>query len=126
MPAAQQVTTKSNTMLGGSDADGQQDIIEALTGASSVREAAERVHLLDGMDEKLAEEARAVLDRLPKSVDQAILAALRSGVERGATTTVGWEEGEDIAVRVSESGEGDDHRVHVLVITPHGRHFRRP
>ncbi|HEY3843260.1 MAG TPA: hypothetical protein VGL48_08405 [Acidimicrobiales bacterium] len=124
MPAAAPVTQKANQILNGSDPMAQEAAHEAVIGAHSVREAVERVGLLVGMEDPIVGEALAVLEGLPRAIDAALLAALKSSLERRIPVSLEWEEGEVMGLRMKEVGDGAG-RVDIVVITPHGRHFVR-
>jgi hypothetical protein len=96
-------------------------IVEAVNGATSVKDAAERANLFDELNESHAAEARAVLDALPPEVDSQILDALKSGVERGVPISLEWQEHPEILADVSEVAETGG--VHILVRTPNGGDF---
>jgi hypothetical protein len=102
----------------------QEAAHEAVIGAHSVREAVERVGLLVGMEDPIVGEALAVLEGLPRAIDAALLAALKSSLERRIPVSLEWEEGEVMGLRMKEVGDGAG-RVDIVVITPHGRHFVR-
>jgi hypothetical protein len=122
MPAAAPVTHKANQILDGTDLTAQEAAHEAVIGAHTVREAVERVRLLEGMDDPIVTEALAVLEGLPRAVDGALLAALKSALERRIPVGLEWEEGDIMGLRINEVGDGAGH-VDIVVITPHGRHF---
>jgi hypothetical protein len=117
MPAAAPVTHKANQILDGTDPVAQGVAREAVAGASTVHEAIERVGLLEGMGDPIVAEARLVLAQLPQAIDQALLAALRSALERRIPVGVEWEQGEEISLRITEATRG---HVLVVLVTPHG------
>ncbi len=100
----------------------QEAAHEAVMGAHTVKEAVERVRLLDGMDDPIVAEALAVLEGLPRAIDAALLAGLRSALDRRIPVGLEWEEGEIMGLRIHEVSDGAGH-VDIVVITPHGRHF---
>lgn len=95
--------------------------MDAVREAASCREAVNRADLLQGVNPDLVDEIHAVLDALPHAVDQALLAALQSVLDRGVAVTVGWELGRLIGLRLEEDGDG----VRIVLITPDGREFTR-
>ncbi len=75
----------------------------ATEGARSLRDVIEDTGILDrlGTDEERAE-AVAVLDALPRALDEALLAAGRSAFARELPIRARWVEGDTWAVRVVE------------------------
>ena len=67
-----------NTMLGGRDRVAYERARSALADADSVQEALEAVGVIDDLDDDAAIEARALLDALPASLDESIIAASRA------------------------------------------------
>jgi hypothetical protein len=123
MPAAAPVTQKANQILDGTDTEAQEVARNAVIGATSVREAVERVSLFEGMDDPIVAEARAVLEGLPQAIDRALLAALQSALERRIPVGLKWEEGEIIGLRIAEATHERSSRIDIVVITPHGRTY---
>jgi len=112
-----------NTMLGGRDRAAYERARSALADADSVQEALEAVGVLDDLDDDAAVEARALLDALPVSVDESIIAALESAFERDVPALIEWVEGESLAVMISEEPHGDDVRVRIAFVSPDGSTF---
>ena len=68
-------------------------------------------------------EARAVLDAIPVSLDESIIAALESAFERDVPALIEWVEGDSLAVMISEEPHGDDVRVRIVFVSPDGSTF---
>ncbi len=112
-----------NAMLGGGNRADYERARSALADADSVQEALEAVGILDGLDDDVALEARALLDALPASLDESIIAALESAFERDVPALIEWVEGESLAVMISEEPHGGDVRVRIAFVSPDGSTF---
>lgn len=66
-----------------------------------------------------AEELRRFFTQLPRSLDAAVLAGLRSALERGLRTQVTWQPGYDFELRAWEVSEGDAGVLNLHVLSPH-------
>src|ERR1700692_2649315 len=93
------MTNQINGLLARDDLNAYRNGQQAVSAAASVRDAVERTAILDGFTPQEATEARAVLDALPRAVDAAILAALRSAFAREAPGLFEWHEGAFIELR---------------------------
>jgi hypothetical protein len=113
---------RANEALGSPGSGTYRAAASALEGAGTVREVVENGGLLDGLDEDIAREARAVLDSLPDEVNQGVLEALRSAFESGSVVEVLWEENTADAGISHRVGTETD-RVTITLVTPHGRNF---
>jgi hypothetical protein len=93
--------------------------------AGTAGQALEQFGALDGLSDVEAAEVHAVLEVLPRAVDRAIIAALQSGFARDVAIFLEWVERSDgpIEVRVFEEPHGDEVRVRIAVVTPHGATF---
>jgi hypothetical protein len=109
-----------NEMLGGSNQAAYASAQAAVEGADTIRDAVEAVEVFVGLDAELVTEARAVLDAIPPSLDQAIFGALESAFEDGAPVFIEWVEGESMELRIFEEPDG---RVHIVFISPIGSTF---
>ena len=114
------MTSALNEILEGGNQAAYAGARSALEAADTVRDAVEAVGVLDGLDADLVIEARAVLDAIPPSLDQAIIGALESAFEDGVAMFVEWVEGETMEVRIFEEPDG---RVHIVFISPIGSTF---
>ena len=115
------MTTQINRLLTGEDQAAYSSGQQAVSAATSVRDAVERTTILDGLTAAEATEARAVLDALPPAVDAAILAALRSAFARNAPGRFEWHEGAFIELRTwEEPGSG---RLRIVLVSPQGQQY---
>jgi hypothetical protein len=109
-----------NEMLGGSNQAAYASAQAAVEEADTIGDAVEAVRVLEGLDAELVTEARAVLDAIPPSLDQAIFGALESAFEDGAAVFIEWVEGQSMELRIFEEPDG---RVHIVFISPIGSTF---
>jgi hypothetical protein len=109
-----------NSMLEGSDDAAYAAALSALAGADTVRDAVEAVGVLDRLEDHEVAEALAVLDALPPSIDEAIMAALENALERNARARIEWEEADRIELRITEEPEGN---VRIVFVCPDGSTF---
>jgi hypothetical protein len=123
MPAAGPIKREARRFLDGNSREDQEAAHLAVTGASSVREAIERVGLLDALDDPDVAESLAVLNALPQAVDRALLATLGSALERGVPVDLDWREAGFIGLHIKEVGQGDAGQVEIVLLTPNGRTF---
>lgn len=114
------MTNRINGLLARDDFNAYRNGQQAVSAATSVRDAVERTTILDGFTPAEAAEARAVLDALPRAVDAAILAALRSAFARDAPGLFEWHEGAFIELRTWEEPGG---RLRIVLVSPQGQTF---
>ncbi|MGZ4692897.1 MAG: hypothetical protein ACXWCM_15225 [Acidimicrobiales bacterium] len=102
-----------------------QALLGALEGIDSVREGIERFELLGAIEKEDQQRVAAeFLQLLPRSLDAAILAALRSALERGLRTQFTWKPGYAFELCLWESSkfEEDEGRwvglVNIMIISP--------
>ncbi len=114
-----------NRMLENADLAAYADVEAAVESADTVRDAVEAIGILDALEADAADEARAVLDAIPPSVDEAIIAALENAFERGVSVVLEWVEGDrgTIQVQVSEEQYAGGVRVRLAVVSPDGATF---
>ena len=112
-------------MLADADADDYATVRTAVQAAETVRDAVERVGILDQHLEPVVIEARAVLDAIPTAVDAAIIAALEDAFERGVPVALEWlpVDGATIEIRLSEEPHGDGVRLRIGFVSPNGNTF---
>jgi hypothetical protein len=121
MPAGFLVAPILNQFFADLDSDARVMAGDALNEVSSVRDAVERLSLLEELEEDMAAEARAVFAALPPEVDRQILDAVRDGLDRRVPLTFEWQENTDIRAEiVPADGTGG---VHIILRTPPGREF---
>ena len=114
------MTTRINELLAGDDRAAYRNGQQAVSAAASVRDAVDRTAILNSFTPAEAAEARAVLDALPRAVDAAILAALRSAYARDAPGLFEWHEGAFIELRTWEEPGG---RLRIVLVSPQGQTF---
>ncbi len=125
MPYVVAFIEQANQIFGPSDAFDPEALLRALDGVDAVREGIERFALLDAIeDEGNQQVAREFLELLPRSLDAAILAALRSALERGLPTQFTWKPGYafELCLWESTTYEKDEGRwvglVNIMIISP--------
>jgi hypothetical protein len=88
------------------DAFDPQGLLRALEGVESVSEGIERFELLGAIESEAQQRvAEEFIRLLPLSLDAAILAALRSALERGLRTQFTWKPAYAFEVDLWESSE---------------------
>lgn len=80
-------------------------VLETISGAQTVREAAESLGLLAVLTEANAENLGEFLDTIPASLDAAVLAAVRSALQRGVRVQLTWQPAYEFEVRMWEVTE---------------------
>jgi hypothetical protein len=123
--AAVVVLTNLGDMLADAGSDNYTRARTAVEGAETVRDAVEGVGILNEHPDAVVGEARAVLDAIPTAADAAIMAALENAFERGVPVVLEWlrDDSATIQVRVSEEPYGDNVRVRIDFVSPHGATF---
>ena len=103
------------------DRDGDLGAAAAALGeAKTVLDAARTAGMLnhDSVD---ADHSASLLGALPPAVDAALLATLRSAVDRGVGAVLQWKPGPSIELQVWEAVEGDVGHVGILLVSPPAR-----
>ncbi len=106
------------------DAFDPQGLLRALDGVESVGEGVQRFELLGAIESEAQQRvAEEFIRLLPPSLDAAILAALRSALERGLRTQFTWKPGYAFEVGLWESSKQEsDGRwvglVNILIVSP--------
>ena len=100
-------------------------LLRALEGVESVGEGIERFELLGAIEkEEQQRVAEQFIRLLPPSLDAAILAALRSALERGLPTQFTWKPGYAFEVGLWESSKYEEEEgrwvglVNILIVSP--------
>ena len=100
-------------------------LLRALEGVESVGEGIERFELLGAIEkEEQQRVAEQFIRLLPPSLDAAILAALRSALERGRPTQFTWKPGYAFEVGLWESSKYEEEEgrwvglVNILIVSP--------
>jgi hypothetical protein len=86
--------------------------------ASTVLEGAEQLGLFEVLGDDDAVVLRDFLATMPASMDAAILAGLRSALERGVRAQFTWQPGYDFELRIWERSEGSEGVVNFHVLSP--------
>jgi hypothetical protein len=99
------------------------EMLALVEGIETVAEGLTALGALGGgvVSDGNADGLRELLADLPPSLDQMILAALRSALRRGLRTQVTWKPGYDFELQAWESSDGDQGLLNLLVISPHPR-----
>ena len=79
----------------------------------------ESLGLLDVLEPDQADALRAFLDALPPGLDAAILAGLRSALERGVRTQFTWRPAYEFELRAWEVSEGSAGVLNMVISSPH-------
>lgn len=125
MPYVVAFIEQANQIFGApGDAFDPQALLRALDGVESVAEGIERFELLAAIEhEEQQRVAEEFIRLLPPSLDAAIMAALRSALERGLRTQFTWKPGYAFEVDLWESSkeEGDGRwvgLVNIMIVSP--------
>ena len=108
--------------LGGFD---PEYLLSQVGDAASIADAAEILGLMDVLDEEQREPMREFLASIPPAIDAAVVASIKSALERGLRAAISWQPGYEFEVRVwdvsASVGEGVPWRglVNVHLISPH-------
>ncbi len=119
MPAAVYLG-RLNQILASPGSESYRSVRAAVDRATSCREAADGVNLLEGQPPEVQAEARTVLGALIPEVEREILEVLRRALDRDDTVVFAWEAAEPgtpISLRVRE-GDG---RADIVIVSPDGR-----
>jgi hypothetical protein len=94
---------------------------QAILGSSTLTEVLDKVGGFDVPGVSDADHARRAMDALPPSVGAAVLAALRSAVDRDLPVVIQWKPGVASEAQVWEVVEDGAGQIGVLIVTPYGR-----
>lgn len=101
------------------------DLISQLSDVQRIGEAAEILNLMDVLPEEQQEPMRDFLASIPPAIDVALVAAVRSALERGLRANFSWQPGYDFELRVwdvsAPNGDGNPWvgLVNVHLVSPH-------
>jgi hypothetical protein len=115
------VTKHVNRFINQSDPARYRQAQQAVRSARTLRRAVSTAGMLADLPAPEAEEARAVIAALPASAAEAILAAVRSALNRRLPAEIKWELGSAIEVHVTETKT----RVRVTIVSPNGQRYVR-
>ncbi len=110
----------ANVVFGQLDDFEPGGILDPIEGATTVLEGAQAVNLFDVLHPKQSAGLQDLFGTLPASLDAAILAAIRSALERGLRTQVTWQPGYAFELRAWEVSEGAEGllNLHIISETP--------
>jgi hypothetical protein len=100
-------------------------LIESLADAATIGDAAEILHLIDVLPAEQQDPMRAFLASIPPAIDVAMVAAVRSALDRGLRVAISWQPGYDFELRIWDvSGPDGDGKpwvglVNVHLVSPH-------
>jgi hypothetical protein len=96
------------------------DADDAVRAADTLSAAVEQMGLYDdeSLEADARTEARALLDTLPRAVDEAIIAAAESAFEEGIGILAEWQAGPTIEVRIAEVQDAGVTRLRIALISP--------
>ena len=118
MPYLVQPILRANEVLAQVDGFDAPPLLARIEGAATVNEAADALGLFAVLEDADAATMREFLDTLPASLDAAILAGVRSALERGVRTQVSWQPGYDFELRMWERSDGADGVVNLHILSP--------
>lgn len=119
MPFMVASVLRTNEVFGQLEGFLPEDLLEKIEGAATIREVGERLGLFDVLEPDQAEALKEFLGTVPPSLDAAILAGLRSALDRGVRSQLTWQPGYDFELRAWEVSEGSDGLVNLQLLTPH-------
>lgn len=124
MPYVVAFIGQANQIFGPAGEWDPQALLDALEGIESVRDGIERFELLGAIErDDQRQVAAEFLQLLPRSLDAAILAALRSALERGLRTQFTWKPGYAFELCLWESTKQEAEGrwvglVNIMIISP--------
>lgn len=119
MPYMQSAILRANEVFARLDGFEPESLLEAIGEARGIRDGAESLGLLDVLEPDQADALRAFLDALPPGLDAAILAGLRSALERGVRTQFTWRPAYEFELRAWEVSEGSAGVLNMVISSPH-------
>lgn len=127
MVYAAEMILATNAVLGDlSHAFDPHGLFNAVGAYETVGDAVEGLHLLVDLPGEQQDPMRAFLDSIPPAIDAAIMAAIRSALERGLHAQISWQPGYDFELRIWDVSKKDhdpsnnDHGlVNVHLVSPH-------
>ena|SRR3974390_3514013 len=121
--AGSALTNPINEYLNPANADLYREAQAVVANAASSRDAVEGLRATDGTvrgaSAGAVDAARDVLGALPRALDGALLAAVRSGLARSIAIHVEWDENTEIGVRITEDLHQGAPRVRIVISHPH-------
>lgn len=118
MPYLAQAIARLNEQTSPSGRFDAAELREQLRDASTALEAAAALGLADVVPEQYRDALVRYLTELPPSVDAAIVAAVRSALDRNVRVMLSWQPGYAHDVRVWEDVEGEQGMVNVHLTGP--------
>jgi hypothetical protein len=121
MPHVAELIYRANRLLDGTDANTRNAALDAVGGSKTVLQAIKRAGLLKQLTPEAKTQANEGLSALPAAVDQALLAVLKSALEREMPLVLQWKPGSSVELQVWEAADGNVGHIGVLLITPYAR-----
>jgi hypothetical protein len=121
MPYGLSALHRANRSLDGLDPDLHEAARSVVAQASTVLEAWEGAGLFDHVDESRRDEIRSALTALPPAIDAALIATLKSALDRQLAVVVQWKPGMSCELQVWEAIDGTAGHIGILLITPYAR-----
>ena len=119
MPYLVQPILRANEVLAQVDDFEPEPLLETIQGASTVNEAVEALGLFETLETDADRaDLREFFDTIPASLDAAILAGVRSALERGVRTQVTWQPGYAFELRMWERSDGARGVVNLHILSP--------
>jgi hypothetical protein len=100
-------------------------LLDQVPEGATIGEAAEILGLIAVLDEEQREPMQQFLASIPPAIDVAIVAAIRSALQRGLRAAVSWQPGYEFEVRIWDvsKADGEDRPwrglVNVHLVSPH-------
>jgi hypothetical protein len=110
---------RANELFSSIDGFEPDDLLALIAGQETVLDAADAAGLFAVLPDDQAAGLRDYLSYLPAGLDAALLAGLRSALERGLRTQMTWAPGYEFEVRAWEVSDGSDGLLNLHVVGPH-------
>ena len=119
MPYMQAMVLRATDVFAQLDDFNPEALLEAIGDAETILEGAELLGLFDVLSGPQADGLREFLELMPPSLDAALVAGLRSALQRGLRTQFTWQPGYDFELRAWEVSSGSDGVVNFHIVSPH-------
>lgn len=118
MPYLVEPILRANEVLAKVDDFDAPPLLDTIGGATSVLQAADALGIFAVLDDGYATTLRDFFTTLPPALDAAILAGVRSALERGVRTQISWQPGYDFELRMWERSDGPKGLLNLHIISP--------